>query len=158
MPALQQRASDLHGLSLTALTGTSAFRTVIEYFNLLANRTVALPAALPVPTVAALGGLYKRLQFQFVMPAEYAQSASVLYADAATSHSVAVFATVAGYLAGQSVNLSVPDFSAVAGWNNTWAPATAATVNWTATGAGSNVVTPCTSNGRVVAGSQTGTN
>ena len=158
VPALQQRASDLHGLFLTAATGTSAFRTVIEYFNLLANRTVALPAALPVPTVAALGGPYKRLQFQFVMPAEYAQSASVLYSDAATSHSVAVFATVAGYLAGQSVNLSVPDFSAVAGWNNTWAPATAATVNWTATGAGSNVVTPCTSNGRVVAGSQTGTN
>jgi uncharacterized membrane protein len=157
IPAAQQRATDLHSLMVTAINGTTSFRAAIEFFGALGNRNLALPAALPVPALTSLTGPYKRLRFQFTLPAEYSQSVTLLYADAGGSGSaVTMIATVAGYLGGQAVDLSVPDLSGVSGWSNAWAPASSATVLWNATGAGSNLTTACTANGRIVTGTQMG--
>lgn len=156
IPASAQRGSDLHAISVSAIDGTTSFRTAIEYFGALTARTVNLPTALPAPTIGTLAGPYKRLQFQYTLPTEYAQTAVVNYIDIAAANAFLMFAT-AGYLGSQAVNLSAPDFSGVSGWSNTWAPGSSATVTWTTSGAGSTLTTGCTAGGRIVSGTRTGT-
>ncbi|MFN0178933.1 MAG: beta strand repeat-containing protein [Gemmatimonadales bacterium] len=159
IPGAQQRASDLHSLSVLAADGAgTSTRSAIEYFAALGNRNFALPAAMPVPTVAVLAGPYKRLQFQFTLPAEYSQSVTVAYSESGSGNDVVLIATVAGYLGGQAVNLSVPDLSGVSGWDNAWAPASAATVMWNAAGSGSNLTSACSAGGRLVTAARTGQN
>jgi hypothetical protein len=154
VPAGLQRATDYHGVSVTSAGGTTTFRTVIEYFQTLAARTVTLPSLLPTFTPTALAGPYKRLQFAFTLPTGVASSTTLVYSDNAAK-SVLISAT-AGYLGGTTVNLAMPDLSAVAGWNNTWAPASAATVDWSASGSGTTLANAC-AGGSFVSSTRQGT-
>lgn len=128
VPAAQQRATDYHRVSLTAL-GSTQNRTVIESFRALATRTIALPTALTGVTVTSLGGPYKRLQTAFTLPNDY-QSAGIAYYDASGQHYVTIGASV-DYFGSTSVVLGMPDLSAVSGWNSAWVPAASAAVSHT---------------------------
>jgi hypothetical protein len=157
VPAAQQRGTDFHSVQATAIAGSTAFRTVLESFAAIGARTVALPTALPVPAVTVLAGPYKRLQFQFTLPADVASSATVGYVDGPGARTVSISATGAGFLGGTAVNLAMPDFSGVAGWNNAWAPAAGAAVNWTATGAGALLTAFCSEGARIATSTRAGT-
>jgi hypothetical protein len=155
IPAAQQRASDFHGLSVSATTRAGASRSITEYFHTLSDRTVTLGLPIPVPAVTSLGGPYKRLQAAYTLPVDYNTSTSFLYNTA--GRSVNLTATT-GYLGGTATTLALADYSALAGWDNNWVPASASTGPWTASGSGSNVTTSvCVENASIKTASVSGT-
>jgi hypothetical protein len=133
IPAAQQRATDFHNVSLQAITGTTAFRSVSESFHTFAARTISLGAPMPTPTITQLTGPYKRLQAVYTLPSGYNSSTFFSYDDG--TRFVNISASFA-YLGGTSVTLALPDFSALSGWTNSWAPATSSTVDWSAAALG----------------------
>lgn len=141
VPAGKQRGTDYHSLFVSAGTATS-FRMVSQSFQAMADRSVSLPAALSAGSPTILAGPYKRLRFQTTLPAALATGAFASYLDEAASISASMTAT-GGWLGGTAVDLSMPDFSGVSGWNNAWMPGTGTTVNWNLTGSGANGGNAC---------------
>ena len=154
IPSLQQLAGDFHGLFVSASLGSGS-RFMTEYFHTLADRTVTLGAAMPVPTVTDLGGMYKRLQAVYTLPGDYHGATGFNYSDL-TNKSVSINATF-GYLPAQPTTLALPDFSALAAWDNNWAPATSSTGDWTVSGSSAFPGSPCTEGVSFKTGSETGT-
>jgi len=112
---------------------------------------------MPTPTITTLGGPYKRLQAVYTLPADYHIFTSFGYSNGAGDRTVGITATF-GYLAGSAVTLALADYSALAGWDNTWPPASASTGNWSATGSGSTITsTVCTEGVSVKFAIETGT-
>jgi hypothetical protein len=138
IPAAQQRASDYHVISVSAATGSTATRTILTSFHTLANKTVTLGAALPTPTITVLTAAYKRLQAALTLPAEYTSGATLTYSQQGVSRTASVTASAA-YLGSQNVTLAFPDFAGVAGWTDSWAPASGATANWTLIASATNI-------------------
>ena len=153
IPAAQQRATDFHNVFLQAITGTTAYRSVSESFHTFAARTVSLGAAMPTPTITQLSGPYKRLQAVYTLPSGYNNSTSFSYDDG--TRFVSISASFA-YLGGTSVTLAMPDFSALSGWSNSWAPATSSTVDWVA-GAFGFSGQVCAENARTIIATRSGT-
>jgi hypothetical protein len=131
IPSVNQDPTDFHGLQVFATTST-AFRSIAQYNHTLMARTLTLGAVLPAPTITDLGGPYKRLQAVYTLPIDYEGSTSFGYNDAANK-SVDITATF-GFLGGTSVNLALPDFTTVAAWDNSFAPAPGGTANWRLSG------------------------
>ena len=153
IPGVKQLGTDFHGLSVFAST-TTATRLITQYNNTLAARTLTLGAVMPTPTISTLAGPYKRLQAMYTLPTDYESSTSFGYSDGA-SKSVTISATF-GYLGGTSTTLALPDFSALAAWDNNWAPATGGTADWTLSGA-SAFASQCTEGATFKSASETGT-
>ncbi|MEO8450961.1 MAG: hypothetical protein ABI647_14285, partial [Gemmatimonadota bacterium] len=149
VPAANQVATDYHSISIFAhITGTGT-RILQEDFQDLTTRAAqpfALPPAL-APTVTDAGGPYKRLMLVLPRPAEYNLVAGLQYFSTA-SKIVALTATN-GWIGGSTATLTTPDLSALAGWDNTWVPATADVVSWSAIANGESG-TACTSGHRFV--------
>jgi hypothetical protein len=155
IPGAQQRAGDYHGIAVSAIDGT-ATRSITEYFHSMGARTLTLGAAMPTPVVTSLGGPYKRLQAVYTLPTDYQTSTLFLYGDAG-GKAVTLTASF-GYLGGAATTLGLPDYSALAGWDNAWAPASASSVDWTVTGSGGNVTgSVCTENARIKSATVSGT-
>jgi hypothetical protein len=149
IPGAQQRASDFHGISITAIAASTAFRSTIEYHHTLSTSTVNLGAAMPTPTITTLAGAYKRLQAVYTLPAEYQILTGFTYSNGAGTNTVSLTATF-GYLGGTATTLAMPDYSGLAGWDNTWPPASASTGTWNTIGNGSNISgSVCTENASV---------
>ncbi len=157
VPAGQQLATDFHQLVVTAATGTTSFRSVIDVFHTLANRAVALGPAI-TGTVTSLGGNYKRLQVVSTLPAEYQSSATFQYNNGDGSRVVSISASF-GWIGGTSLTLGLDNFTGLAGWLDSYAPGSAASVNWTLSEAGfSNFTTSlCSEGARIRTGALTGT-
>jgi hypothetical protein len=151
-----QRAMDRHQFMAFATDGGTTFRQVFETFLELTARDVTLPSVMPSFTPTALAGPYKRLRYQFTLPTDLNGSTSLTYTEEAAGKSVTITASVSGYLGGTAVDLSMPDLSGVTGWNNTWAPGSAASVDWTATGSSPAPTSLCT-NGKFGFSSRGGT-
>lgn len=139
IPVAQQVATDFHGLLVFAHDqATKMSRSTTQYYHTFGARLVALPAVFPTPTITSLGGPYKRLQAVYTLPADYQLSTSLAYNDqTATGKSVTIGATMA-YLGGSAVTLALPDYSALPGWDNSWAPGAANPADWTVAGSGGN--------------------
>jgi hypothetical protein len=144
IPAAPQRASDFHGVAITALSATG-IRATTEYFHTLSARTVTLGAVMPTPTITTLAGAYKRLQAVYTLPADYPGLTGFGYVNGAGTKSVAISATP-GYRGGSSTTLGLDNYSGLAGWDDTWPPGTGATGDWTISGFGNALVNPCTEN------------
>ena len=110
---------------------------------------------MPAPTVTTLAGPYKRLQAVYTLPADYT-STSYRYDDG-SSASIDIDATLS-FLGSTAVTLAAPDFSALAGWSNSWMPGTSATGTWRLTG---TAISPnysnCTEGGAVKSAGKPGT-
>jgi hypothetical protein len=160
VPAAQQVAGDFHGVSLFVRDpATNMTRITNQFFQAFGARTVPLAAVFPTPTVTSLGGPYKRLQAVYTLPADYQQSTSLVYVDqTATGKAVSMNATL-GYLGSTAVTLALADYSALAGWDNNWAPGSSNTANWTVGGAGGNATSGfCTTGARLDFGQVSGSN
>lgn len=127
-----------------------------ESFHTMAARTVTLGAALPSPVIADLGGPYKRLSATFTLPGDYQASAAFAYFDAAAPKAVTIIVSF-GFLGGSSVLLGLDDFSALAGWDNSWAPSSGTTGNWDISGTGGTGGAICTENARTLFANRSGT-
>jgi hypothetical protein len=144
IPGAQQLASDFHAISVSAATGSTAFRSITESFHTLAARNVTLGAAMPTPTITSLGGPYARLQAMYTLPADYHGSTGLSYFDVGGTRSASLDATF-GY-AGAAVTLGLADYSALAGWDNAWAPPAASSGDWTVSGLGTFPASACVEN------------
>ncbi len=153
IPANKQRPTDSHGVLLSATDGSST-RTLFEYFAAFGARQFTLPQALPVFTPTSVAGGYKTLRFQFTLPAALASSATLSYSEALAAKSAIITATNS-WLGGTALDITMPAFSGLAGWNDAWMPASGATVQWTASGAGSTLTGGCTT-GSVSSATRTG--
>ncbi|MGE0442021.1 MAG: beta strand repeat-containing protein [Gemmatimonadales bacterium] len=157
IPAAAQVAGEAHAISLIATVGQTT-RSLFTYLGALADRTLTLPSPLPVFTPTIPAGPYKRLRWDFTVPADVASSVSGGYADTGGQKLVTIGASVAGYFGGTAISLEMPDFSSVAGWENSWAPTAGALVNWTAVGAGAAALGPCVASGSLATSSRSGMN
>jgi hypothetical protein len=153
IPPANQDPTDFHGLQVFASTSTG-FRTLTQYNHTFMARTLTLGAVLPAPTITTLSAPYKQLQAAYMLPTDYEGSTSFAYNDGGNK-SVSISATF-GFLGGTSVTLALPDFTAVAAWDNSFAPATGGTANWTLVGT-SAFTSACTEGATFKNASETGT-
>jgi hypothetical protein len=153
IPSLQQLVTDFHGLQVFASTST-VVRILTQYNHTLTARTLTLGAVMPTPVITTLAGPYKRLQAAYTLPTDYEGSTSFAYNDGGNK-SVSISATF-GFLGGTSVTLALPDFTAVAAWDNSFAPATGGTADWTLSGT-SAFTSACTEGATFKNASETGT-
>jgi len=135
IPAASQRATDFHEL-LVATGNATATRSVFASFHTFGSQTIALGAALPTPTMTSLAGSYKRLQAALTLPSDYQTALSLSYNQGGKDASVSASF---GYLGSANATIAFPDFSAVAGFDPTWLPASGATVATAVSAVGSNV-------------------
>ncbi len=156
-PAANQLGTDWHAVGLFTYHGPNSFRTLHQYFKALGPQTLTLGSPLPVPTISTLAGPYKRLQAAVTLPAEYQSRASLRYQDQGSSRSLAIVSATMAWLGGSNVSLSLPDFSSVAGWNNAWAPATAASVFWSVLGETATNPPHCAANAKYISAIRSGT-
>lgn len=146
IPAAQQSATDYHYISVTAGT-TSAGRTAAVTFHTMGNQTVTLGATLGTPTITSLTAPYKRLQAAFTLGAEYTLGAMLSYEASSTASPSVLIQATPGFIGGTAATLAMPDFSAVSGWSNAWAPASAATADWNVSSVGGSTSTGLCTNG-----------
>ncbi len=138
VPAGNQLATDLHvisGFGTTVGAGAStSSRILTEVFKDAVNRTMTLPSALSTPTFTTLATApYLRNRVQLTRQAEYDKTWVLGYGQ--TGRSVAVFIS-SGYLGADPFDFAFPDFSAVAGWQNSWGLAGGATTTCTVSASG----------------------
>ena len=154
VPAGLQVAGETHGLSVIAATGSTSSRLATEYFQPLADRNFALPDPMPALTPTVLAGSYKRLEFQYTMPTGLTSFGTGSYFDGTAAKVVTMSATQA-YLGGTNVDLIMPDFSGLAGFDDSWVPA--GIVNWHANAQGGTPASACTAGSRFAAANRSGT-
>lgn len=140
VPSAQTQAGDLHQVLVTAFTGTGSVtssRIFAQYNRNLENRTITLGPVLTQPTITPLGSSpYARWTASGTWQAEYGDAIGVSFtqqASNANAWTVTVSRSYAG--SGGTFSLSVPDFSGVAGFNNSWGMASGST-NWSLTASG----------------------
>lgn len=162
VPAPIQRASDFHEFLITTGNGTENpgslmlgtplqyaplpnARTTRVFYHSVARRTVSLGATLSTPTVTKISAPYARLQAVLTIPLDYTTSVSIDYGTGQAEPSVSFLATLGwlGATAGAPtpVTVALPDFSTVAGWDNTWAPSSSRPIAWDVTATGTNIST-----------------
>jgi hypothetical protein len=134
VPDAQRIAGDLHSLTAFATPGAGATssRFGVLYFSAVADKTITLGPVLTAPTITTVAtSPYARLRAQLGTQAEYNQLASVSYSQGsgATARTMGVFMTAA-YAGGQPNDLTIPDLSAAAGWDNTWGLQAGVTTTW----------------------------
>lgn len=140
VPSAQTQAGDLHQVLVTSTAGTgnvTSGRIFAQYNRLLENRTITLGSALNQPTITSLGSSpYGRWTATGIWQAEYGDGIGVSF-NQQSSSSNAWTVTVSRSYAGTGGNytITVPDFSGVAGFNNSWGIAPGST-NWQLTATG----------------------
>lgn len=96
-------------------------RTSGVYFRSAANQTLALGPVLNTPTItSAATAPYLRLQVQLATQSEYSRQVSAVFDQDALNRNVTMTATGAYFGSPTTWDLTIPDFSGLAGWNNAW--------------------------------------
>ena len=134
VPAAKQIAGDLHlalAIAFPNLTTLDQERIAALYFKDPTDRTVTLGAVLPAQTVsAAATAPYVRFRATGTIPADYGKLLDLEFTQSSAARSVSIFASES-YLTGSSTyDITVPDFSGVAGWDNNWGPKTGSETDW----------------------------
>jgi len=168
VPAASQAAGDLHLLTAVAtnISGSTAnyLRIFGTYFKDATDKTVTLG---PVPATATVSVLattpYVRLRMQWTAQTEYGKYFSAVYSQSnATAPRTAVISATSGYLGSTSVDLPIPDFTGVAGWDSNWGLKAGQATQWVATGTswsstGGVIGSPASEGGTLQIGSRIGT-
>jgi hypothetical protein len=128
VPAAQQAAGDLHGLTASAIVGSGAgvsqTRSVLSYFKDVAAKTLTFgPAPSNVTVTSVTGTPVVRLRSQWAVQSEYNKFFSFTYFQpvGATTRTITITMT-SGYLGGNptTIDQTMPDLSGVSGWDNNW--------------------------------------
>ncbi len=140
-PENVQRPTDFHSATVVA-SRSGQVRAATLTFHTFGNILVAVPPLLATPTLESVPGPYLRERATFdVIPANYNTSLSLRYTEG--RHTMVVTSSIA-YAGSNGAVLTMPDFSGVAGWQNSYAYATGAAGTWFASADGSNGGAPCT--------------
>ena len=124
VPDNLQRPMDRHRFTVRArqqqIGGSSDLaRTVSDEFQLMRSRSLALPSPMPVFAPDYLAGSHIRLRFRYLQPADLGTSVRAVIGHG-DSRLLVMTASLAGYFAGNGIDLAIPDFSGVPGWDNSW--------------------------------------
>jgi uncharacterized membrane protein len=136
VPAAKQAAGDLHlilAFALPSLTQTDQTRFAGLYFKDPVARTVTLGPVLTAPTVSVVATApYVRFRATGPVQTQYNQALSFSFSQSNTTVARSVLISASqGYLAGLTTyDFQVPDFTAVAGWDNNWGPKTGIQTQW----------------------------
>ena len=137
VPTNKTQAGDVQAIAVNAATiaGTlaSQIRSVTAVFRDPTNPTVTLGSAMNTPTISTLANApYARLRAQFARLADYQDYWSVNFTQTATASRRSVTLTVSSAYAGagSSLDLAIPDFTGVGGWNHAWGPIAGTQVVW----------------------------
>jgi len=140
VPTAQQATGDLHQVTVNALNSTGSTlnyaRLFSTYFKDAADKTVTLG---PVPATATVSVLsttpYVRLRAQWTAQPEYNKYFSATFSQSnTTAPRTSTVGATAGYVGGTTVDLSIPDFTGVAGWDPNWGLKAGAATTWTTAG------------------------
>ena len=163
VPPSLRVGTDMHSINITALNGTTSFRSLIENFLDIATRAATpfvLPAQLPVPVATDAGGPYKRPSIAVTgVPAELNLSHTMTYTDNTVTGKAGVVSATQGWVgaAGSNVTLVLPNFAGVGTFNNAWAAASGDALNWTMSSSGGTFTGACAAGQRFVSSTRTGT-
>ena len=141
VPLAQMASSELQQLFASASTANNAnsTRTSGVYFRGPSDRTLTLGAALSSPTVTRLaGGAYSRVRVQLASQADYNRFFSADFDQSGNSRNASVAATT-GYVGSGAWDLSIPDLSAVTGWNSIWGLQNGSAINWSVSAQGGSI-------------------
>jgi hypothetical protein len=138
VPNAVRQSGDLQFIQISALANlsTPTFRSVTSYFASSADKTVALGPNLAGATVSVPGTPgYARIGANYPIQTEY-DDLFTLSGSQAGGRSFLIFVTK-GYASGAGTfNYSIPDFSGVGGWLNTYGPLIGSALTWTFTASG----------------------
>jgi hypothetical protein len=133
IPGANLNAGELqqvYALAQTANTPSSG-RYAGVYFRTPADATLALGPALSAPTVTRTTSTpYVRPRVQLPLQAEYNRTITAEFEQTSLTRSLSITATN-GYTGGTAWDFTMPDFSGVAGWQNTWAMQSGTAFDWT---------------------------
>jgi hypothetical protein len=136
------QAGDLHGYSIftTAVGGTS--RAMQAYFRDGQDRTLTLGAPIGPVTVTTASTTPVRFRSVYTVQNDYSAGIAVNYSQPGGG-GVSRFYNLnvsQGYLAGSTAfDFTIPDFSALTGWQAAWNMLTGTQVSWSLTGTGGNL-------------------
>ena len=137
VPSTKTAAGDVQAIAVNAATISGSLatqiRSVTAAFRDPANASVTLGAVVGTPTISTLASApYARLRAQVTRQNDYQDFWSVNFTQIATSSRRAVSITMsAAYLgAGSTLDLGIPDFAGVSGWQNTWGPIAGTVTTW----------------------------
>jgi uncharacterized membrane protein len=109
--------------------GATAIRAIWSSYRDPANQTLPLPPQLNMPTVTTVSTTgYARLRSNVARQTEYDNAWNAFFSQVNRSTSIVV---QPGYM-GSSPNfdVTIPDFSGVAGWQNSWGPQVGVSTTW----------------------------
>ena len=134
MPAAEQAAGDLHDLYASinppAIGSVQPFSSVEAWWHDPVARTLNFEALPATPTISsASSSPYPRLRAQWQEPSGH-KYFQMYYYNTSNSDAEATVTATAAYLGGSTVDVSFPDFSALAGWHNSWMPAAGVATTW----------------------------
>ena len=136
VPLARTRAGDFHMQIALASTlsgsSVSQFRIVTQYNRELASRTLTLGPSLTTPTVTvAASAPYARLRTVGSWQTDYADLVAVTYnQETGAARSWMVDASRGYFGAAAGFDLEMPDFSGVAGFDNSWGLRTGIATDW----------------------------
>lgn len=137
VPSSKTAAGDVQAIAVNAATISGSLatqiRSVTAVFRDPANASVTLGAAVNTPVISTLATApYARLNAQVTRQTDYQDSWIANFSQFATASRRTVNITMsAGYAgSGTSLDLRVPDFTGVSGWQNTWGPITGNLTQW----------------------------
>ncbi|WP_026849491.1 beta strand repeat-containing protein [Gemmatimonas phototrophica] len=140
IPSNRTQAGDFHfAIATSATVDASSFRILFQYNRDLANRTLTLGAPMATPTLTtASSSPYTRLKLRGAWTNEYNASYGCSFTQGTTTTRVWTVSATRGYYASQpsEYELETPDFSGVAGFQNTWGLLSGQQVQWAVTGIG----------------------
>lgn len=141
VPAAKQSATDLHLLFVTAYPSAQDFtqsRSAAAFFKDATAKTLTLGPALTAPAVTVAATTpYVRFRATAAIQTQYNKNVSIDFTQSATAARQVHISATEGYLSGAGTyDFTVPDFSAVSGWDNNWGPKSGIATAWTVTGTG----------------------
>ena len=140
VPVARQVAGEVHELFLDHYVSQNLVgRTLLSYYAAPGDRTETLGAFVNSPVISALASApYLRLRARVTMQPDYQSASRVLfYQELSVNDTRAVFVQVsAGYLGATPAtwDVSIPDFTGLAGFNNAWMPVPTSQTVWQVVG------------------------
>jgi hypothetical protein len=168
IPAAQQAAGDLHSLIASAIVvngvAASQVRNATVFFKDLANKTLTFGPTPNSPTITTAATTpVARLRAQLAIQAEYNKSFVLSYSQAVGSTSRSVVIQISsGYLGANptTLDITMPDLSGVAGWDNNWGLRTGTSTSWFTSASGwtfTGTLTSPVDAGVILSGTKLGT-
>lgn len=140
LPLASLEPGEVQLLTAFAANGT-ATRTAGRFFRSPVDYTIVLGPTLSTPTVTkAAATPYARPRVQLASQAEYNRTVMAFFSQSGLDRTVNLTAT-SGYFGGAPTtwDVTVPDLSAVTGWDNAWGLQDGTGIDWTVSTQGGSI-------------------